>query len=78
MPLDIIHITTLFIDDHFLLTRGSYQWIIDNDTLQQMKSTRDLRFSPHKFKMAELEWVIDVHPNGRWTSERGILFSRYI
>ena len=72
MPLNIIHITTLFIDDHFMLTRGSYQWIIDNDTLQQMKNKKGRsKFSSHRFKIAELEWNIDVYPNGYYDSERG-------
>ena len=73
MPLYIIHITTVFIDDHFMLTRGSYQWIIDNDTLQLMKSKKGRsKFSSHTFKIAELEWIIDVYPNICSSSEAGI------
>ena len=65
IPTDIIHLTTLFIDDHFMLTRGTFEWIIDNEILQQMKKAeQSQRFPSKKFKISELDWLLDVYPCG--------------
>ena len=65
VPSDIIHLTKLYVDDHFMLTRGSYQWYIDSDTLQQMKTAKTKqKFSSDKFNMCGLSWSLDAYPNG--------------
>ena len=47
IPLDIIHVTTIFVDDHFMFTRGGYQWYIDGDLLQQMKTAESNQVFTH-------------------------------
>ena len=72
IPSDMIHLIILFIDDHFMLTRGTYEWIIDYETLQQMKKAKaEQEFSSPKFKIAELYWMIDSYPNGNDESDAG-------
>ena len=54
-PIDIIQITTLFIDDHFMLTRGTYQWCIDKKILDQIKNVEiEKEFTSHIFKICKL------------------------
>ena len=66
IPLDIIHLTTLFVDDHFMLIRGGHQWYIEGDLLTQMKSaSRTQKFVSNRFKICELEWQIEIYPNGK-------------
>ena len=70
IPSDIIHMITLFVDDHFMFPRGTYEWIIDYDTLQQMKKAKaEQEFCSPKFKIAELYWMIDAYPNGNDESD---------
>ena len=65
MPLDIIHLTTIFVDDHFMITRGGYQWYIDGELLNKMKTAASKqRFYSDTFRIAELDWMLFMFPNG--------------
>ena len=55
-----------------MLTRGTYQWDIDYETLQEMKkATEQQEFLSDTFKIGELDWKIKIYPNGHRESYPG-------
>ena len=72
IPSDIIYLTTLFVDDHFMISRGGHQWYIDSELLNKLKkANRKERFVSPTFKIAELDWMICVFPNGYTEDDPG-------
>ena len=66
IPTEINTIILLFIDDYFMLYRGSYQWRITNrHTIQSiLKAQQDQCFTSDVFEMSKLKWMIRLYPNG--------------
>ena len=72
IPSDIIYLTTLFVDDHFMINRGGHQWYIDSELLNKLKNAnRRQRFVSPTFKIAELDWMICIFPNGYTDDDPG-------
>ena len=66
IPIEINAITLCFIDDHFMIHRGSYQWKITDPTQLQniLSSQPDEYFRSDVFDMSHLKWSILLYPNG--------------
>ena len=56
----------MMVDDHFMLTRGSYQWNISSaQQIQRILSAQpDFLFNSDIFEMCGLQWMIQLYPNG--------------
>ena len=63
---EISIITLLYLDDHFMLYRGSYQWkISDPITINNILSAQQTqKFTSSPFEIAKLKWMIVIYPNG--------------
>ena len=45
--------------------KGEHNWKITGDLLQRLKAAkRKEKFTSTTFKMCNLDWVIDINPNG--------------
>ena len=78
IPNEIIHLIILFVDDHFMLTQGAFQWYINNELLHKMKNAnRKQKFASHAFKIAELNWLLEAYPNGDKDADQGF-FKIYV
>ena len=65
---DIINTVTLrFVDDHFMMNRGSYQWKISSAQQVQriLTAQPDSCLNSDVFEMSGLQWMIELYPNGR-------------
>ena len=72
VPTDIIHLTSSFVTDHFMLTTITYRWNIDNDKLKDMKQANVGQvFSSDIFHFADMDWIIHVYPNGNTVNNKG-------
>ena len=66
IPKDIINLVSYYIDDHFMMYRGSYQWKINSPAkLKCISSSQpDQVFNSDIFSISKLKWIITLHPNG--------------
>eukprot|EP01083_Nonionella_stella_P072856 196601_1 len=65
IPSEVIFITLSYVDDHFMLHRGTYQWIVGNSTVPTMlSSSSGNMFSSDPFEIGKLNWLIKLYPNG--------------
>ena len=55
----------LYIDDHFMMHRGSYQWVISSPQQIQrvLSSQSDYWFNSVAFEMCALPWIMELCPN---------------
>eukprot|EP01084_Bolivina_argentea_P229509 387337_1 len=60
IPSDIILTTLLYVDDHFMFSRGSYQWFI-----KDIKPIFDSSLSSSVFEIGGLYWMMQTKPNDR-------------
>eukprot|EP01084_Bolivina_argentea_P309252 534920_1 len=74
IPSEISLICLSYIDDHFLLNEGTFQWIIDGELLQNIKCAETGNsFQSDIFNIGELNcWRIVLAPNGLNTKSAGI------
>ena len=62
-PKDIIHAIADFIGDGLTLMQGTFQWNIDHDVLQKMKTAEtDQKFTSPTFNICGLDWCLDAYP----------------
>ena len=64
----IVDIFTLrFLDDHFMMNRGSYQWTISSPQQVQriLSAPSNSSINSEVFKMSGLQWRMQLYPNGR-------------
>eukprot|EP01084_Bolivina_argentea_P314030 543901_1 len=65
IPPEITRITLLYVDDHFMLYRGTYQWTISGSLFNQMlTASQGQKFTSDVFEINKLHWYIYVYPNG--------------
>lgn len=66
IPSEINQITLYFVDDHFMIHRGSFQWKISGSN--KMKKIRtaapDDIYTSSVFDMCNLKWIAKLTPNG--------------
>eukprot|EP01084_Bolivina_argentea_P122549 217157_1 len=63
IPKEIKFIMLCFVDDHFMIYRSSYEWIIHN--LHQIMSSQPTQaFTSDIFEVCKLKWIIKIYPNG--------------
>ena len=64
---DELNVLTLFyVDDHFMMYRGSYQWnITDPQKLESiLTAQQDQFFTSDIFEICKLKWLIKIYPAG--------------
>ena len=66
IPEDINFVTLSYVDDHFMMHRGSYQWEIkDTHHLQQvLSSPTNFCFNSNVFEMSKCQYILQLYPNG--------------
>ena len=66
IPPEINTIILFFIDDHFMIYRGSYQWnITDQQSVHGiLTAQQDQCFTSDVFEMSKLKWTMKLYPNG--------------
>ena len=66
IPTDINILTLLYVDDHFMMHRASYQWKIQNT--QQLNnilsSPPNFCFNSDIFEMSKFKYILQLYPNG--------------
>ena len=65
IPSEITSTILSYVDDHFMLYRGSYQFVINK---KEFISNSNIFY---KFKLGQLQWMVRVHPNGHNALSRG-------
>eukprot|EP01084_Bolivina_argentea_P304309 525496_1 len=65
IPSEIIVITLLYVDDHFMMDRGSFQWKINDSLLIQNILSADTQqeFTSNTFEVGKLGWMLQLIPN---------------
>eukprot|EP01084_Bolivina_argentea_P304310 525497_1 len=65
IPSEIIIITLLYVDDHFMMDRGSFQWKINDSLLIQNILSADTQqeFTSNTFEVGKLGWMLQLIPN---------------
>eukprot|EP01084_Bolivina_argentea_P208219 355091_1 len=66
IPSEISTITLLYIDDYFMMYRGSYEWKITNQKVIRsiLSAQNDQKWSSNVFEIGKLPWVLNLFPNG--------------
>eukprot|EP01083_Nonionella_stella_P103623 296110_1 len=76
IPSEVMCITLDYIDDHFMLYRGSYQWTIDGHQLRDMLNSQvGQYFTSDVFKIGNLQWTLSIHPNGHNLNDIGEFYT---
>ena len=70
IPNDINTLTLVYIDDHFMMNRGSYQWKIRSaQQIQRILSAQpNSNIKSDVFEMCGLQWYLKLCPNGNPTT----------
>eukprot|EP01084_Bolivina_argentea_P041054 75759_1 len=73
-PTEISFITLKYVDDHFLMHRGGYQWKITNPKLIQniLAAPVGETFTSDIFNFATAQWIISLIPNSNAKSGGGV------
>eukprot|EP01084_Bolivina_argentea_P175950 304572_1 len=62
---EIISMILSYVDHHFILDRGWYEWNVDATLLQKMIDANSAQFFiSDPFKIAGLNWCLTTYPNG--------------
>ena len=66
VPKEINAVILFYIDDHFMMYRGSYQWKIKNPNYLKcvLSSQPNEVFNSNVFEICKLKWMIKLCPNG--------------
>eukprot|EP01084_Bolivina_argentea_P119877 212513_1 len=66
IPREISIITLCYIDDYFMMNRGTYEWKITDLKLIQnvLTAENNQRFTSTVFTIGKLSWLMRVYPNG--------------
>ena len=66
IPLEINQITLYFVDDHFMINRGSFQWKInDYQEIDEILSAQpNSVHNSNVFEISKLKWMARLYPNG--------------
>ena len=79
-PKDINYLVLYYIDDYFMMYRGSYQWKINKpETIRNILSCSPHSvFSSELFEMSKLQWMIKLYPNGYGNMNGFIVFVKLL
>ena len=75
IPNDINVLTLFYVDDHFMIYRGSYQWnITDPQSLASILTAQQNQgFTSDIFEMCKLKWLIKIYPAGNSSNPNGFV-----